>query len=503
MFVRLSDVSFSYSDSVAVLRDVRLQLAPGWTGVVGANGAGKTTLLRLVARELAPDSGHVDYDPPGARMVICPQTVERITPGIESFAAATDGVSRRIRGELNLAPVALSRWPTLSPGERRRWQVGAALAAEPAILVLDEPTDHLDADARELLTAALRRFDGVGIVVSHDRALLDLLTTHTIRVHDGAARIWRGPYRVAKESWEAEEREHHAAYERLKHEHAMLRRRLADKRRLATAAEADWNAGARKRMKGPRDHDATSMLARGKAEMGSARISRDAGILRRSVDRVAGELREFSFRKQKGRALFVDFVAAPAARILALDENEIRAGDTLVLRDVHLVVNRDSRIRVAGPNGAGKTTLLRAMLRASNLPRERMLYLPQELSPGDGIAMLDGLRAMCPDDRARVLTLVSALGVDPDRLLGSRAPSPGEARKLALASGLGRQVWIAILDEPTNHLDVPAIERLEAALMEYPGALVIVTHDQPLARQTTREQWLIENGSIDKTSLGE
>jgi ATPase subunit of ABC transporter with duplicated ATPase domains len=502
MFVRLSDVSFSYSDSVAVLREVNLQLASGWTGVVGPNGAGKTTLLRLITGELAPDSGHVRYDPPSAPMVICPQTVERITPAIESFAAATDGASRRIQGELNLDAAALARWPTLSPGERRRWQVGAALAAEPAILILDEPTDHLDADARGLLTAALGRFDGVGIVVSHDRALLDLLTTHTIRVHDAKARIWRGPYGAAKEAWEAEEREHHAAYERLKHERAKLRRRLADKRRLADAAEAEWNAGARKRMKGPRDHDATSMLARGKAEMGSARISRDAGILRRSVERVEGELHEFSFRKQKGRALFVDFVPAPAARILALDEDEIRAGDAVVLRDVHLVVNRDSRIRVAGANGAGKTTLLRAMLAASNLPRERMLYLRQELTPGDGIAMLDEVRAMRAGDRARVLTLVAALGVDPDRLLGSQAPSPGEARKLALAAGLGRQVWIAILDEPTNHLDMPAIERLEAALIEYPGALVIVTHDEPLARSTTRDQWLVADGSVEKSSLG-
>src|ERR1700720_70626 len=98
MFARLSGLSFSYADSVSILADVTLTLAPGWTGVVGPNGAGKTTLLRLISGELA------------------------------SFARALDGGARRIQGELRLDPATLSRWPTLSPGERKRWQVGAALA---------------------------------------------------------------------------------------------------------------------------------------------------------------------------------------------------------------------------------------------------------------------------------------------------------------------------------------------------------------------------------------
>ena len=158
-----------------------------------------------------------------------------MTPEIAAFARATDGVARRIHGELRLDAAALVRWPTLSPGERKRWQVGAALGAEPAVLMLDEPTDHLDVEARELLIAGLERFRGVGIVVSHDRALLDRITNYTVRVHDGAARIWRGGYSDAKSAWEAEERERYAEYERLKHQRENLARRLADKRRTCEA----------------------------------------------------------------------------------------------------------------------------------------------------------------------------------------------------------------------------------------------------------------------------
>ena len=327
MFVHMVDLSFSYDDSVPILRDVNIQLAPGWTGVVGANGAGKTTLLRLITGEVRPTAGHVRLVPPSSSFAICAQTVETLTPAIEGLAVAPDRVSRRVHGELALDPGALARWPTLSPGERKRWQVGAALAAQPSILILDEPTDHLDADARELLLAALVRFRGIGIVVSHDRTLLEHLTTYTIRVHAGSAHMLRGPYGDVKRALEAEERERHHQYERLKEKQATLKRRLGDKRRLAISAESQWNAGAAQRMKGPRDHDATSMMARGKAEMASRRLSRDAAVLRRSIDRVSADIKQFSFVKEKGRAIFVDYVTAPASRLFVLDTAILRAGE--------------------------------------------------------------------------------------------------------------------------------------------------------------------------------
>jgi ATPase subunit of ABC transporter with duplicated ATPase domains len=497
MFVRLSGLSFSYTDSVSTLSDVTLTLATGWTGVVGPNGAGKTTLLRLIAGELEPTAGHVNLDPPRRVIRACPQTVEAMTPEITAFAHATDGVARRIHGELRLDAFSLSRWPTLSPGERKRWQVGAALSAEPAVLMLDEPTDHLDVEARDLLIAGLERFRGVGIIVSHDRALLDRITDYTVRVHDGSAHIWRGGYSDAKCAWEADERERYAEYERLKHQRENLARRLADKRRLAMSAEAEANAGTRKRMKFRGDHDATSMLAKGKAIMASARISRDAAVLRASVDRVSEKLGEYNFRKTKGRSIFVDYVPAPVAKVFTLDEAEISAGDSRILEDVHLAVLRDAKIRVAGPNGIGKTTLLTAMIRRAHVASERILYLPQELTARDGIAMLDAVRDLNAGERGRVLALVAALGIDSGRLLESAAPSPGEARKLAMAYGLGRQVWAMVLDEPTNHLDMPAIERLEEALVEYPGAMVIVTHDDALAKRCTSIEWRLAGGRVD------
>jgi ATPase subunit of ABC transporter with duplicated ATPase domains len=491
--LRFEGVTFAYADAAPLLQDLDLVFPAGWTAVVGENGAGKSTLLALAAGRLAPARGRVRREPAGARVVLCPQSVDAPGPEPETLAAASGRGASRLRAALALDPSALRRWDTLSPGERRRWQVGGALHAEPDVLLLDEPTNHADAAARALLARALAAFRGVGLLVSHDRALLDALAARTLRLHRGAARLYDGGYARARGTWEAEARAARARRVAAQDDARAAARRLADARRARDAAEAA-RSGARR---DPRDHDGRTLGAKTRRAWAEDRLGADVHRQRAAAERAREAIPDAPPAEGAPAALFVGWERAPRPVLLSLDAAVVEAGGLPVLRDVHVVVRRDDRVRVAGPNGAGKTTLLAALLAASTLPDELVLRLPQELPPERGPALLAAVRALAPDVRGRLLSLVAALGSDPGRLLASASPSPGEVRKLLLALGLARRAWLLVLDEPTNHLDLPTVERLEAALDAYPGAIVLVTHDDAFAARCVDRRWTVGGGRVE------
>ncbi|MBK7860829.1 MAG: ABC-F family ATP-binding cassette domain-containing protein [Archangiaceae bacterium] len=488
--LRAHDLSFSFG-SVPLFSGVTFHLSPGWTAVVGENGTGKTTLLELLAGRRKPGSGRVEAQPPGARVVLCEQRVDALSDEVKAFAES-EGYA--LRGKLGLEPEHLLRWPTLSPGERKRWQLAAALHAGPDALLLDEPANHLDASAAGWLLPVLQRFRGVGVIVSHDRALLDALCTQTLRLHQGTADLWPLRWSQALAEWEREEETQRASLGEAKKRARVAAHALDEaKRRHESASRMRSTAN---RMRNKYDSEARSLGADFRAEQ--AQNAASAALRRRQRESVeaGAQVEALALEREVGRDVFVSFEPAPRPRLAALIAPELKAGEQVVLRELNLVLGREDRIALQGPNGAGKSTLMRALLEAAALPEERVLYLPQELTAAEGAALLESVRALPKDVKGRVLQLTAALGTDPDRLLASHNPSPGETRKLALASGLGRHAWALFLDEPTNHLDAMTLERLEAALAAYPGALVMATHDARLAEACGCAVWRVENGAV-------
>jgi len=486
--IRFDRVTFAHHDAFPLLDGVSAVFPDGWTGLVGENGAGKSTLLRLVADELTPQQGSIHVEPDRATVVHCHQDVEAPGDDVRSLALREDGPAWRLRAELGLEGDDLARWSTLSPGERRRWQIGAALAREPRVLLLDEPTNHLDAGGRALVLAALRRFRGAGILVSHDRATLETLTVRTARVQRGHLTLTDGHYGEAREVWAANDARAREVREQARTEVGRTRRALAHARSARAAAERSRTGRALDR----KDHDARSMGAKNRRAAAEARLGADVRRSRTLVERASAALRHAHVEVELGRSVFLGYAPAPRPVVLALDAPEIRAGSTALIVNVHAVLRREDRVRLTGPNGAGKSTLLSRLLEASPERAEQVFFLGQEVAGDDGRAILERVRALPSDTRGRALSLVAALGTDPDRLLASGAPSAGEVRKLLLAEGLARRPWAAVLDEPTNHLDLPTVERLTAALRAYPGALLLVTHDDALADTCTTARWEID-----------
>lgn len=487
--IHVSHVSFSYSSVARVIDDASFNLGPGWTGLVGANGSGKSTLLDLIAGHHPPDAGTISFVPSTTMPVLCEQRVDEPSAHIGSLAMSwiRDGV--RLRARLKLEPDDLNRWPTLSPGERKRWQIAAALARDPDVLLLDEPSNHLDSVARSLLIEVLSDFRGTGIIVSHDRRILRSLTTRTLRIHRGRVELWNGSYESAQRGWEAKSDLAARGRDRLKRERKKTERRLADQRRVAQ--EKDARRLRERQNAGLRDLDTRGAVATGRHASGQRAGAREREVTRSHLESVSEQLDATTIERTHGGAIGIAGSAAPKAYVLR-HTGPVTTPDGTELFAADVAVRRDDRIRVAGPNGSGKTSLLDALLRGASIPSEHMLVLQQETTREQAISWLHAVRTLPSEDRGRVLSLVSLLGSDPAALLASNLPSPGEVRKLALALGIGTDTWLLVLDEPTNHLDLPSIERLEAALRGYQGALVVVTHDDDLAAAVATTTWEID-----------
>ena len=175
-------IGAAFAAALPVFEGASFMLEPGFNGLFGANGAGKTTLLRVLAGELAPSEGSVAMRPPDASIVVCEHDVHTANTDIAALASSVDGFAAKMRGRLDLNPGELDRWATLSAGERKRWQIGAALAREPDVLLLDEPTNHLDLPTLERLESALVAFPGCVLLVTHDDAFAAAITTRDAEI---------------------------------------------------------------------------------------------------------------------------------------------------------------------------------------------------------------------------------------------------------------------------------------------------------------------------------
>ena len=306
MFVTAHHLSHTYEGAdQPALDDVSLAFASGWTGIVGPNGAGKSTLVHCICGTLAPDQGAVT---PRVRGAVCRQSTATPPETLEEFACDYGSTAVKLRSLLEIEDEQLWSYAMLSHGERKRIQIACALAAEPQVLALDEPTNHLDAPTRALVAQALSSFKGVGLLVSHDRALLDKLVRSCVFVEAGRALAIPGTYTQARR--ELELRQDTVRTERRQARGELARIKAERDRRAAVAARSAARRSARHLDRHDRDGREKIKLAvytgqDGKAGKLSSQMDKRIGVAEKRLEALDA-------KKERRGSLELD--AAPAPR---------------------------------------------------------------------------------------------------------------------------------------------------------------------------------------------
>ena len=484
-FLQFHEVGFRYESAIEPLfKELSFHFERGWTGVVGVNGGGKSTLLKLATGLLEAGEGRIQSP---QLTIYCPQRTDDMPRNLPTLLDEQDKSAIILKSMLGLQEDWSERWPTLSHGERKRAQLATALWQEPDLLAIDEPTNHLDREARAMIAQALHQFQGIGLLVSHDRELLDSLCQQclfveppTVTVRPGG--ITKGQKLARNEQQTLQKQQHlkKQAYKKLQKE--------AHKRR----EEASQANKKRSKRKIPRkDHDA-------KAKIGLARITGKDAVAGKLLRQLDGRLKQaqeqaegITVKKEYAGGIWLPGSRSQRNHILQFPAGALPLGDEKTLSYPELHLRPDDRVALKGLNGTGKSSLIRRIVGALNVPEEHVVYLPQEIERKQARQILEQAQELPNEQLGHLMTIVSRLGSRPRRLLESAEPSPGEIRKLLLALGMTRLPHIIIMDEPTNHMDLASIECLEEALAECPCCLLLVSHDTHFLRSLTRTNWEI------------
>ena len=472
-----------------LLENVTVSFSQGWTGVVGVNGAGKTTVLKLAAGMLTPQQGHA-HIPENA--IYCPQRTDDAPEGLTELMSSVDSDACEIKGRLGIEEDWLKRWDTLSHGERKRAQIATALWRQPDVLAIDEPTNHIDFDARVLLSEALRTFHGIGLLVSHDRELLDSLCRQCLFVDPPDAVMRPGGYTKGSDEARKEVDYTRKQYEHAKNTRGRLEREAARHRENARRADHKLS----KRRTNIKDHDAREKIDK-------ARVSGKDGVSGKLLKQLEGRLRQtqnkqnqIKVKKTYEMGIWMPGSCSTRNSLFILPAGNLPLGKNRQLSFPELAMRADERIALTGQNGSGKSTLIRHVLKSLNVPEEHVTYVPQEIDLESSKKIMESVRALPGNKLGMAMNVVSRLGSRPHRLLETDEPSPGEMRKILLALGMVRVPHLIIMDEPTNHMDLPSIECLEKALSNCPCGLLLISHDRQFLDRLTETFWNIESNCL-------
>lgn len=513
----LKDLTVGF-DVHPLFQNIQLHVEAGeHIALVGRNGAGKSTLLKIIANQIQPDSGHVQFSK-NCKIAMLSQMVPlnlsgtvydviasglanigelltayqhilnelKINQSAENLAKqaalmqkidACEGWSfdqkiQTILSKLNLDGSILIS--DLSGGLKRRVLLGRALVSDPDILLLDEPTNHLDIEAVLWLETFLKKYTKTVILITHDRDFMSSIATRIIEIDYRNLFSWPGNYahycELKADLIHAQEREYALFDKRLSEEETWIRQ--------GVKARRTRNEGRVRRLEAMRREKAEQFKRQGK---GKINIQIDT---------------------QSGKTVF------DIEKITYAYENQT------IIRDFSAIVGRGDRVGIVGPNGSGKSTLIKLLLgdlqpksgsvtQGTNLEIAYFDQYRQELdetqSVIDNVAI--GRERITIDGKDKhIISYLQDFLFQPERTrVKVSMLSGGEKNRLLIAKLFSRPANLIIMDEPTNDLDIETLELLEEKLSDFPGTLLVVSHDRAFLNNVVTQLWVIgESGKIEE-----
>ncbi|MGI6422766.1 MAG: ribosomal protection-like ABC-F family protein [Syntrophomonadaceae bacterium] len=464
-----------------VLSDIDLDITQGdRIALVGRNGAGKSTLANILTGSMDYDYGTIISSRQEFSIGYLRQTEAEpeLFMKVLKMETEVNGEFQRLSSHLGINQLkncSGERIQKLSGGEKTKIALARVWAAHPELLILDEPTNHMDYQGINFLISELSAYKGAAIIISHDRYFLDHTVSKIAELDNGKLKIYPGNYSAYREIRQKERESQWHRYESEQKVQKEIESKIQQLKGWSDKAHRESRRKAQGRM-GAKEY------YRKKAK------KRDQAV-KSQIKRLEKMRQEGTSRPEKEVQVSFGLKAWEQGGKRLLEGQDVGKsfGELLLFKDSSFYIKRGEKVGISGPNGCGKTTLVniivgRESLDAGNIfvsPSARIAFLSQDLPQGEINSVLDTLKAAKLEERKNTLQLLHNLGLAYDRMqLPMGKLSRGERMKIAMGMAIMGEYDLLIMDEPTNHLDVYSREALEESLIGFPGTILLISHDR-------------------------